>query len=112
MRRVTEYNEDGQTKELPKLDRGRRSHGCASYVDKENRIVMIFTTFVRRCNYSDIFQVLLVTGGRDGYTNPSTTEIQVSRSSEWKQVQSYPLHVSGLSGATINNIVYMTGIVN
>ena len=50
MRRVTEYNEDGQTKELPKLDRGRRSHGCASYVDKENRIVMIFTTFVRRCN--------------------------------------------------------------
>ena len=47
--------------------------------------------------------------GHDGVKYLSSTEIQVTRSSEWKTVQPYPLAVSGLAGATINNVVFMTG---
>ena len=39
----------------------------------------------------------------------SSTEIQLTRSSEWKEVQSYPHSAVGLKGATLNNVVYMTG---
>ena len=34
-RKVTEYREDGQTKELPQLITGRQNHGCSSYVDND-----------------------------------------------------------------------------
>ena len=51
-----------------------------------------------------------MTGGEDGnYNDLSSTEIQVTRTSKWKQVQSYPLSVRALRGATINSFVYMTG---
>ena len=39
IRKVTEYNEDGQAKDLPQLIRGRRNHGCSSYSDKVGNIV-------------------------------------------------------------------------
>ena len=39
MRKVTEYNEDGNSKELPQLITGRWNHGCSSYVDKDDKIV-------------------------------------------------------------------------
>ena len=39
----------------------------------------------------------------------SSTEIQVTRSSAWKQAKPYPLTAWGLRGATINNVVFMTG---
>ena len=38
-KKVTEYNEDGQSKELPQLMTGRKLHGCSSYVDKDDNIV-------------------------------------------------------------------------
>ena len=54
-----------------------------------------------------------MTGGyyKKGYEEKflSSTEIQVTRSSEWKEVESYPLSGWGLKGAKINNEVYMTG---
>ena len=50
-----------------------------------------------------------MTGGYDGISHLSSTEIQLTRSSAWKQAESYPLTVYTLSGATINNVVYMTG---
>ena len=50
-----------------------------------------------------------MTAGFDGNKRISSTEIQVTRISKWKQVQSYPLSVYDLSGATINNVVFMTG---
>ena len=53
--------------------------------------------------------MLLVVGGQDGRNILTSTEIQVTRASAWKEVQPYPLAVRGLSGATINNVVYMTG---
>ena len=37
--KVTEYNEDGQAKELPQLITGRYNHGCSSYIDKDGNIV-------------------------------------------------------------------------
>ena len=54
----------------------------------------------------------MVTGGKDddgaeGYL--SSTEIQLTRTSEWKEAKSYPLAVIGLRGATIGNTVFMTG---
>ena len=38
-RKVTEYNEDGKTRELPELIRSRDQHGCASYMDEDDNIV-------------------------------------------------------------------------
>ena len=38
-----------------------------------------------------------------------STEIQRTRSSPWERVADYPLAEHGLSGGTINNIVYMIG---
>ena len=38
-RRVAEYNEDGQHKELPQLITGRDGHGCSSYMNKDDNIV-------------------------------------------------------------------------
>ena len=54
-------------------------------------------------------QVLLVTAGYDGDFEISSTEILEMGASDWKEVAPYPMSVSGLAGATINNIVYMTG---
>ena len=45
----------------------------------------------------------------DGDNYLSSTEIQLTRTSQWKEVQSYPVSVFGLRGATIDNVVYMTG---
>ena len=39
---VVEYNEDGQTKELPQMIKARYRHGCTSFVDSNNRIVSFF----------------------------------------------------------------------
>ena len=38
-RKVTQYNEDGQHKELPELISGRYEHGCSSFVDSSSYIV-------------------------------------------------------------------------
>ena len=54
--------------------------------------------------------MLLVVGGWDKKNDElSSTEIQVSRSSAWKEVAQYPRKMSHLSGGTLDNIVYMTG---
>ena len=52
--------------------------------------------------------MLLVTGGWNG-AYVSTTEVQVTRDSQWQEVAPYPFGVNRLVGATINNIIYMTG---
>ena len=44
MQTVTQYSEDGQGKELPQLKTGRLSHGCSSYTDHNNNIVILMTT--------------------------------------------------------------------
>ena len=53
--------------------------------------------------------MLLVTAGYDNSELLRSTEVQETRSSSWREVSDYPLAVTGLKGATVNNIVYMTG---
>ena len=52
---------------------------------------------------------MLVTGGIDGREYISSTEIQVTRTKAWEIKEPYPHSVSQLTGATINNIIFMTG---
>ena len=53
----------------------------------------------------------MVTGGDSRLDQKivRSTEIQRTRSSSWEIVAEYPIAVKGLSGATINNIIYMSG---
>ena len=107
---VTQYYEDGSFNELPQLITGRYWHGCSSYVDGNGNVVSIISLSRQSWSCNTTFvQVLLVTAGWDGDNYLSSTEIQLTRTSEWKKVQPYPLSVQGLRGATINNVVYMTG---
>ena len=112
---VTQYYEDGSFNELPQLITGRYYHGCSSYVDGNGNIVSIISLSRSRQSWScntTFVQVLLVTAGYDyddGDKHLSSTEIQLTRTSEWKEVEPYPLSVDGLRGATIDNVVFMTG---
>ena len=54
-------------------------------------------------------QVLLVAGGYDGGNILSSTEILVTLAGVWRTVGPLPTAVDGLSGATLDNTVYMLG---
>ena len=55
-------------------------------------------------------QVFLVAGGYDAGYNPlSSTELLVESSDAWTMSTPLPRAVDGLRGATLGNIVYMTG---
>ena len=54
-------------------------------------------------------QVLLVTGGFDGHTAQSTTEVLRSRTSAWEYGPLLPAFLSQLAGANLNGIVYVSG---
>lgn len=85
---------DGHSSMLPYLLTGRWAHGCGSYKD----------------SWGD--NVLLVTAGfhKDGYALDSTEILYMdSMFLNWREVASYPFAVSGLSGATLGNSVFMTG---
>ena len=49
-RKVTEYNEDGKTRELPELIRSRDQHGCGSYVDQDDNVVSRHNLKEASCN--------------------------------------------------------------
>ena len=91
-KKVYQYNREGYYKEMPDLITSRRGHGCSSYRDDDNNIVLLVTG-----GYNDIDYFL------------SATEVQITRFSPWKEAAHYPLAVTGLRGATINNVVFMTG---
>ena len=56
-------------------------------------------------------QVLLVAGGKDGSNNllSSTEILDTVDASNWRTVTELPYKVTGLCGATLNNIIYMSG---
>ena len=104
--RVTQFWQDGSNKNLPELNFARFYHGCSSYVDSDNnivsRVLKVYKIVIK------LYQVLLVTAGyNDGYVR--STELLVTGTSSWTLAADYPLPVTGLSGASINNTVLMTG---
>ena len=56
------------------------------------------------------FQTMLVTGGYDGSAPLSSTELMVGTASAWVFTGELPSPRDGLRGATIDNMVLMTGI--
>ena len=58
-------------------------------------------------------KVLLVVGGRFNREFRTSTEIQLTRSSNWTSIieSEYPAPLAGLRGMTIDNVVYMSGLI-
>ena len=54
-------------------------------------------------------QVLLVTGGSDGNNRLDSTELLLPSATSWIYSSALPSPRSGLSGATLNNKVVVTG---
>ena len=50
MKKVSQYNEDGQHTELPELITRRYLHGCSSYIDSDNNIVKVLLNSDSGCN--------------------------------------------------------------
>lgn len=96
MTKVIRYDRNGREEVLDDLNTGRRSHGCTQFID------------------GDGVQVLLVTGGYDAqFYDLSSTEIlrMDSAYNEWTEAGNgnLPHKLQGLRGATLGNVVYMTG---
>ena len=77
-------------RDLPDLLQGRFGHGCSYYDNNEGT------------------QVMLVTGGFYG-GRLSSTELLVGEASAWVNTGELPSPREGLSGANIDNRVFMTG---
>ena len=104
LRFVTRYSPDGSSKDLPDLNFNRNRHACSGY-------------------YNQNHFVLLVVGGRtqiwderhiksESPVLTSTEVFEVESSSQWMTVEQYPLALMGLSAATIDNKIYVTGDVS
>ena len=92
---VHEYNKQGHVRDWPRMRDARREHGCASYWNSEHR------------------RVILVTGGwnydKRHEGGVKTTELMVEGESYWRPAGSLSTGVRRLSGATLNNEVFMFG---
>ena len=95
MSRATMYDGGGWVLDLPELNVGRFDHGCGHYVD------------------SDLLTVVyLITGGFDGISRLSSTEIMKRGpfgSSQWSLVGPLPTAATLLRGVSLNNRIIMTG---
>ena len=45
-KRVDVYNMDGWVKGLPRLGTGRYKHGCGHYIDSNDRMVVLYGSFL------------------------------------------------------------------
>ena len=106
---VSQYNEAGWEKDLPTLQTGRYDHGCAYFNnDAGSKVCSI------NINYYPLitFQTMLVTGGYGASDRLSSTELMVGTASAWVFTGELPSPLYGLRGATIDNMVFMTGNSN
>ena len=112
--RVSQCDErNGFAKNLPSLNTGRAFLGCAQFTD--NGVKVYIEQF--SCISYQHFQVLLVTGNDfSGDLMTGITEIlRMDGSSSdwsWTKVGDLPMYMNlpGLRGATLGNVVYMTGL--
>ena len=103
-------------KELPALNTGRSNHGCAAYYTNTNQPVIFrlenFLLYLNAMLFMNK-KVLLVAGGMAGYnTILDTTEVLSSLTArKWTLKAPLPYKMHSMSGATIDNEIFMTGIV-
>ena len=109
--RVSQYDRNGFVKNLPSLNTVRRFHSCAQFTD--NGVKVYNAQFY--CISYQHFQVLLVTGNTFSVMTGITEILRMDGSSSdwsWTKVGDLPMHMNlpGLRGATLGNVVYMTGL--
>ena len=103
-------------KELPALNTGRSNHGCAAYYTNTNQPVIFrlenFLLYLNAMLFMNK-KVLLVAGGMAGYnTILDTSEILLSLTArKWIPTAPLPYKMHSMSGATIDNVIFMTGIL-
>ena len=105
---VSHYSASRHLGDLASLNTARDSHGCSTYTDSSQQQVRVAHGNIS--TDTDHVQVLLVAGGEDIAKYLSSTEILVTLAGvEWKTVGPLPTAVYGLSGATLDNTVFMLG---
>ena len=106
--------------DLPSLNEGRWSHGCAGYRSEDDDLVSLLSvgswTFCITQWFR--FQVMLVTGGWDIIDMKThktkrfdSTELLAPGARSWRVVGALPMPMSGMhhSLATLNNQVFLFG---
>ena len=106
---VAKYDKNGFVSNGPSLNQGRSGHGCAKYVNNDNKLVR--KSKLIHFPFSFIFKVFLVTGGYGGssQTRLDSTEVLVNDESSWKTVGTLPLAVYGISAINLNDNIYAMG---
>ena len=127
---ISRYNKEGKSETLPPLTYGRFQHGCASYINNDDKQVRKFI-ITKYCHDLRQSQVYLVAGGLNGPRmrgSLRSTELLVKGDKEWKVVRRRKTNIeelvirwsqlekgrmetglSGLRGASLDNTVYMFG---
>lgn len=96
MKKVIRYNLQGFVEYLPSMDVGRRYHGCGSYQDSVGD------------------KVLLVTGGKGGYSSYSShilasTELLTIGATAWVYAEPLPRAMIAMATVSMDNKVFVTG---
>ena len=94
--------------EFPALITSRKFHGCGHYIDNDDNMVFIISNYYYLYNYLHI-QVYLVTGGWDGSSILSSTEVLVDGTSAWMSSGELPVAMNTLKGVSLNNDIFVTG---
>ena len=102
--RVTRYGTAGVLESLPSLREGRYTHGCGAYRQAGDQVRQWYLYL--HCIQA---QVIIVAGGY-GEHRLSSTEILRSSSSSWVLTSPLPRQLSGLRGATVDQVFLITGM--
>ena len=115
--RVTSYNiHENAVVDLPELREARMQHGCTHYLNNDNQKVSkcavgVFVNFP--------LQVFLVSGGYSQNQAKKgrfldSTEMFIEGQSDWSKVNglTLPSHRRGPFMITLNNNVFLTGMIN
>jgi len=89
---VSKYSQNGWIQDLPTLNIGRRGHGCGSYTNGNERVLIVFGGGINKTR-----------------TQTSSTEILSSGSTTWTIVTPLPKLYWDIAGVSINNVVYGIG---
>ena len=93
---------------LPRLNQGRRAHGCGSYIKDGKKVFQTFLIFLIILD----LKKYLVVGGFHGPDFFSSTETWSPGDSSWTTVSLSPLPrpVTYAGSVSLNNNIYLFGI--